>query len=139
MKVYNQDKTTILNEYDLTKGYLKEDKILKLSTPKQEEISHYEYKQYENGGVDKIKIIDTPFKPEINIYEDIYVYIEYSEKQKIERRIEELKSLLIKTDYQAIKFAESELSAEEYLPIKQKRRSYRAEINSLEEKLKNFA
>ena len=62
-----------------------------------------------------------------------------SEEKKAKMRIAELKSLLAKTDYQAIKFSEGELSAEEYLPIKQKRRSYRAEINSLEEKLKNFA
>lgn len=62
-----------------------------------------------------------------------------TEQEKAKSRINELKTLLEKTDYQAIKFAEGELSAEEYLPIKQKRRSYRAEINSLEEKLKNFA
>lgn len=62
-----------------------------------------------------------------------------TEEEKAKARINELKSLLAKTDYQAIKFAEGELSVEEYLPIKQKRRSYRAEINSLEEKLKNFA
>lgn len=62
-----------------------------------------------------------------------------TEQEKISSRILELKSLLNKTDCQAIKFAEGELTAEEYLPIKQKRRSYRAEINSLEEKLKNFA
>lgn len=62
-----------------------------------------------------------------------------TEEEKSQARINELKSLLAKTDYQAIKFAEGELSVEEYLPIKQKRRSYRAEINSLEEKLKNFA
>ena len=54
-------------------------------------------------------------------------------------RILTLKRELRATDYNAIKFAEGELSAEDYLPIKQKRRSYRAEINSLEEKLKNFA
>lgn len=55
------------------------------------------------------------------------------------KRINELKKLLCETDYKAIKFAEGELSAEDYLPIKQKRRAYRAEINSLEEKLKNNA
>ena len=61
-----------------------------------------------------------------------------TEEEKANARINELKSLLAKTDYQAIKFAEGELNAEEYLPMKQKRRSYRDEINSLEEKLKNF-
>ena len=58
---------------------------------------------------------------------------------KIQLRISELKKLLCATDYQAIKYAENEISIEEYLPIKNKRASYRAEINSLEEKLKNLA
>lgn len=56
-----------------------------------------------------------------------------------QRRIEELKTLLKETDYQAIKYAEGEITHEDYLPIKLKRASYRAEINSLEEKIKNMA
>lgn len=35
------------------------------------------------------------------------------------RRIVELKNQLRKTDYQAIKYAEGELSAEEYAPIRE--------------------
>ncbi len=78
---------------------------------------------------------------EIKLVENKIIAVEYiiTEEEKAKTRINELKSLLAKTDYQAIKFAEGELSVEEYLPIKQKRRAYRAEINSLEEKLKNFA
>lgn len=78
---------------------------------------------------------------ELKVVDEKIIAVErvITEQEKAKTRIEELKSLLAKTDYQAIKFAEGELSAEEYLPIKQKRRSYRAEINSLEEKLKNFA
>lgn len=51
-------------------------------------------------------------------------------------RISELKSNLAKTDYEAIKFAEGEMSAEDYEPYKVQRRAWRAEINQLEEELK---
>lgn len=51
-------------------------------------------------------------------------------------RIEELKFLLQSTDYKAIKFAEGELSAEEYEETKTERKAWREEINQLEEQLK---
>ena len=56
------------------------------------------------------------------------------EKARLEKvkRIAELKRLLSETDYQAIKFAEGWLTAEEYEPIKVSRQSYRNEINQLE-------
>lgn len=145
MKIYNELKNEILTNIDLTKGYLKNDKLIIKTIPAQEEIKekfHYEFKEYSNGGKDRIKIIDVPYqnaKPETYEYEEIQIFVPYTVNQIIDKRINELKLLLSKTDYQAIKFAEGELSAEEYLPIKQKRRAYRAEINSLEEKLKNFA
>lgn len=60
-------------------------------------------------------------------------------KEQAIKRILELKALLKSTDYQAIKYAEGEITLENYLPIKLKRASYRAEINSLEEKIKNMA
>ena len=47
-------------------------------------------------------------------------------------RIIELKQLLADSDYKAIKYAEGELTAEEYEPIKQQRREWREEIRSLE-------
>lgn len=47
-------------------------------------------------------------------------------------RIAELKRLLAQTDYEAIKYAEGELSAEEYAPYKAERAQWRAEINELE-------
>lgn len=81
----------------------------------------------------------THYKSDGTVVEEERPDIEPTQQEKAEIRIKELKNLLSSTDYKAIKFAEGELSAEEYLPIKQKRRSYRAEINSLEEKLKNFA
>ena len=46
--------------------------------------------------------------------------------------IELLKAQLAATDYQAIKFAEGQLSADEYVPMKTQRAQWRAEINELE-------
>lgn len=54
------------------------------------------------------------------------------EKFKRNQEIARLKAFLESTDYQAIKFAEGEMSAAEYEPIKEKRREARAEINRLE-------
>ena len=53
----------------------------------------------------------------------------------IEPQIAELKQNLSNTDYKAIKFAEGELSEQEYASIRTQRREWRAEINRLEAKL----
>ena len=47
-------------------------------------------------------------------------------------RISELKRLLAESDYKAIKYAEGEITEEEYAPIKEQRRAWRVEINELE-------
>ena len=52
-------------------------------------------------------------------------------------RIDQLKEKLSSTDYQAIKFMEGVLSEEEYAPIRAQRQEWRAEINRLEEVVKN--
>lgn len=49
-------------------------------------------------------------------------------------QIRKLKSLLAETDYMAIKYAEGELSYEEYLPHKIKRAEWRKQINELQNK-----
>lgn len=53
----------------------------------------------------------------------------------IRERILQLKQLLSSTDYQAIKYAEGELSASEYAPIKKQRKAWREEINQLEKEI----
>lgn len=58
---------------------------------------------------------------------------EPSAEEKAKTRIQELKAKLAATDYQAIKYAEGEMNAEEYAPIKAQRAEWRAEINALEE------
>lgn len=54
---------------------------------------------------------------------------------EIIKLLSELKSKLANTDYQAIKFAEGELTAEEYEPMKEQRKQWRKEINDLESQI----
>lgn len=134
MKIYNQNKTQILENIDLDKGYLIEDRIIVKTIPEQPEIAeqyHYEYKEYANGGRDRIKVVDiekVPYRPERHEYEDIKVYVPYSNQQLIKI----LKEKLRKTDYQAIKHFEGYLTNYEYEPIKAQRQAWRDEINELE-------
>ncbi|MCD8309493.1 MAG: hypothetical protein LUD19_06535 [Clostridia bacterium] len=142
MKIYNEAKTELLTEYDETKGYLKDDTI-DVECPEIEEVaevSHYEtIKEYPNGGKDVKKVIDVPgvaYQAAHTEQEEIKVYVPYSEAKlnnmAIDNRIAELKQKLNDTDYQAIKYAEGELSAEEYAEMKTQRAEWRKEINELE-------
>lgn len=87
MKIYNETKTEILENPDLKKGRLIQDKIVTKTIPAQEEVQeqfHYEYKEYPNGGKDQIKVVDVaykPAKPETYEYEDIKVYKKYTEEE----------------------------------------------------------
>lgn len=54
-------------------------------------------------------------------------------KQEKQQRIEALKQLLDNTDYQAIKYAEGQITPKDYEPIKSMRQQWRDEINELEE------
>ena len=56
------------------------------------------------------------------------------EKQKM---LDELYTDLIRTDYQAIKYAEGLITEAEYAPIKAQRQAWRDEINRLEEEMKD--
>lgn len=56
-----------------------------------------------------------------------------TEKELAQDRIWELKKLLYDTDYQAIKFAEGELTEAEFAPIKEQRKAWRGEINKIEQ------
>lgn len=58
-----------------------------------------------------------------------------TEEEKAQMRITELKQLLANTDYQAIKYAEGQTTAEDYEPIKAQRQAWRNEINELEKLL----
>ena len=52
--------------------------------------------------------------------------------------INELKTMLLCTDYKAIKYAEGLISDEDYMPIKNDRQIYRSEINEYEELIKEL-
>lgn len=54
------------------------------------------------------------------------------ERAAAQQRITELKDKLRETDYQAIKYAEGWITAEDYEPIKTQRQAWRDEINTLE-------
>lgn len=88
MKVYNEEKTQILTEYDLEKGYLVADKIIKEILPAQEEVKeqgHYEtIREYPNGGKDVEWVVDIegqPAREETPVYDNIQVYIPYTEEE----------------------------------------------------------
>lgn len=88
MRVFNEDKTQELKEYDLSKGHLELDKLFIRHHKAVEEIKeqwHYEtIAEYPNGGKDVEKIIDVPYQaPQeaFDEYEDIYVYIPYTDEE----------------------------------------------------------
>ena len=57
---------------------------------------------------------------------------------RINIQITELKYKLKATDYKCLKFVDGELSENEYQEVKTKRKQWRAEINALEERLKEI-
>ena len=145
MRVFNQSKTEELQEYDQNLGYLQNDTLVTHFPEVQaiEEQGHYKViAEYPNGGKDVEWIVDVEgveYQPEHDEEEDILVYIPYTQAEirniEINNRILELKEFLYNTDYKAIKYAEGELSAEEYEETKLQRRAWRVEINQLEEQL----
>lgn len=103
MKIYNQSKTKILENPDLEKGYLKQDKIETTyheATKEIQEQSHLKIvKEYPNGGKDVEKVIDVAYQPAKEAYydyEDIQVYIPYTEKELARIEIGKLKQELAK-------------------------------------------
>lgn len=56
--------------------------------------------------------------------------------QEYLNQISVLKINLINTDYQAIKFAEGEMTIAEFSATKEQRKQWRSEINALETKIK---
>lgn len=58
--------------------------------------------------------------------------------QQYEKEINSYKQKLVDSDYKAIKYAEGEISAEDYQPIKVERQSYRSRINELQDLIKEM-
>lgn len=90
MKVYNQEKTQILYNYDLEKGYLKSTtrQVFEPEVIGKEEKGHYHVvNQYPNGGKDVVWIVDeegVDSKPAKMCIEEIYVYVPYTREELIE-------------------------------------------------------
>ncbi len=142
MRIFNENKTVELTEYDLSRGYLKED-VLETEIPEQAAVEkkfHYKViKEYPNGGKILEEVVDVggkPYIPALTEREEILVYIPYTEaelkRRKAEQEISELKAKLRDTDYQAIKYAEGMFTLSEYAPIREQRQAWRDRINELE-------
>ena len=74
-------------------------------------------------------------KEEDYLEEEIKKIEEENEILQKQNEIQSLKLKLQQTDYQAIKYAEGELTAEEYEPMKIQRKEWRYKINELEAQL----
>lgn len=62
----------------------------------------------------------------------VWYELEVTEQKLKNDAINELKKHLSDTDYQAIKYAEGQITEEDYAPIKEQRQAWRDEINRLE-------
>lgn len=96
MKVYNEDKTKELIEYDIALGYLKNDKILIKHNDEVKENIVYKTTVFSNGGISKVPDMEKSIlaKKAYDEYEDIQIYVPYTESEIKNRKIAELKAYL---------------------------------------------
>ena len=93
MEVYNQNKTEILTEYDLTKGYLTTDYIDEIIPEVQavQEQGHYvTIAEYPNGGKDVewvVGVAGAEYQPERIEKVPITVYVPFTEEQLKQQQI----------------------------------------------------
>ena len=105
MKVYNQEKTQEISNYDLTKGYLVADKIFKehhdAVEAKDAVYDRVLIKEYPSGGKEYKTVLVTPAvepKEAWDEYEDIQVYILYTEEE-LQAQYENAVNALIREKY----------------------------------------
>ena len=101
MRVFDETKTIELKEYDLNKGYLKDEKLLIAhheAVEAVEEQGHYEtIAEYPNGGKDVEWVVDiqaVEAKEAYDEYEDILIYVQYN-AEELEKKKEELYPILV--------------------------------------------
>lgn len=109
MRIFNEDKTFELIEPDLSLGYLTPDKLFVAHHDAIEEVKgsfHYEVvREFPNGGKEVKKVWDIEpitAKDAWDEYEDIQVYIPYTEeelKEKTDREYEFLVDSMIREKY----------------------------------------
>lgn len=113
MKVYNETKTQVLNEYDLNKGYLIEDTLITHFDEIQavKEQGHYEtIAEYDNGGKDVKWVVDVEgveYQEPKEIVEKILVYIPYTDKElqikSATKELNNIKAWFIENDWKVNK------------------------------------
>lgn len=158
MKVYNQEKTKILEEYDLNKGYLKEDTLITHYPEVRavEEKGHYKtIREYPNGGKDVKWVVDVKgveYQPERHEEEVVLIYYPFTEaqlqKMALEDEYEEKMEYMRETDYVASKLSEAiaEYIANgdstnvivlraNYKEVLEKRQQYRDRLDEIKELL----
>lgn len=105
MKVYNQEKTQEITDYDLAKGYLVSDKMIKKHheavEAKEAVYDRVLIKEYPSGGKEYKMVIVTPAveaKEAWDEYENIQVYIPYTETE-LQQQYENTVNALIREKY----------------------------------------
>ena len=169
-RVFNQDKTQELTEYNLSLGKLVEDRLficrheavaaktadeiaaeLSAQGKAVEQIGGAWYEvtaTYPNGGKDIKNIEAVAGKEAYDEYEDIYVYVPYSEGElsviAANKAISEAKAYLRETDYIVLKIAEAQAEGNteavtalrtEYAEQLEKRKQARETVNLNEQKI----
>lgn len=93
MKVYNKDKTQVLEQYDLSLGYLKDDIIYIPEVQAIEEKGHWKtITEYPNGGKDVewvVEVKGVKYQPPRT--EEIQVYVPYTEIELHDIKLENLR------------------------------------------------
>lgn len=98
-RIFNETKTKEITNPDLEKGYLQNDKLLIAHHEAQEEVQEQTHEEllheYPNGGKEYIEVIDVPYQPAKEAwdeYEDIQVYIPYTEEEIAQIKAEILRA-----------------------------------------------
>lgn len=142
MKVFDIDGNLITaEEIDYSTGRVIEEQMLIAHHPAKtyiKEIGHYEtIKEYPNGGKDVKWVVDVPGQRASEAwdeYETVLRVIPFTEKEKAQNEIDELKEKLIDTDYNIIKIVEGVATREEMTNVIAQRAEWRRRINELEAK-----
>ena len=100
MRVFNQDKTQQLTNFDLSKGRLVNDTITTVLPAVEEQIEQGHYETiaiYPNGGKDVAWVVDQPYieaKPARKDIEEIQVYIPFTAEEQAQYEQEKYESLV---------------------------------------------
>lgn len=102
MRIFDETKTKEITNPDLEKGYLQADKLLIAHHKAQEEVQEQKHEEllheYPNGGKEYIEVIDVPYQPAKaawDEYEDIQIYIPYTEEEIAQIKANEIRALRV--------------------------------------------